>query len=72
MSRERQEQIVDAGQYVFGGTLFLGIAAVTSAVMLIGFVAIEGIDRLLHHWPASPPARGRCARSWRLGSGPPS
>ena len=49
MSRERQEQIVDAGQYVFGGTLFFGIAAVTSAIMLVGFVVIEGIDRLLHH-----------------------
>ena len=49
MSRERQEQIVDIGQYAIGGPLFFGVAAVTSAVMLVGFVAIEGVDRLIHH-----------------------
>ena len=49
MSRERQEQIVDIGQYAIGGTLFFGVAAVTGAVMLVGFVAIEGVDRLIHH-----------------------
>ena len=49
MSRERQEQIVDVGQYVFGGSLFFAVAAVTSAVMFVGFVAIEAIDRVLHH-----------------------
>ena len=49
MSRERQEQIVDIGQAAIGGPLFFGVAAVTSAVMLIGFVAIEGVDRLIHH-----------------------
>ena len=48
MSRERQEQIVDVGQYVFGGALFFAVAAVTAAVMVVGFAAIEGIDRLLH------------------------
>ncbi len=46
MSRERKEQIVDIGQYA---PLFFGVAAVTSAVMLVGFVAIEGVDRLIHH-----------------------
>ena len=48
MSRERQEQIVDAGQYVVGGSLFWLVSAVTSAVMLVGFVAVEGVNRLLH------------------------
>jgi len=49
MSRERQEQLVDVGQYVFGGALFAAVAAVTGAVMLVGFLAVEGIDRLRHH-----------------------
>jgi hypothetical protein len=49
MSRERQEQIVDIGLYAIGGPLFSGVAAVTGAVMLVGFVAIEGVGRLIHH-----------------------
>ncbi len=49
MSRERQEQLVDIGQYVFGGALFVAVAAVTGAVMAIGYVVIEGADRLIHH-----------------------
>ena len=49
MSRERQEQIVDVGQYWLGGTLLWGVAAVTSAVMLVGFVVLEGVNRVLHH-----------------------
>ena len=49
MSRERQEQLVDIGQYAFGGPLFVAVAAVTGAVMLVGFVAIDGVDRIIHH-----------------------
>jgi hypothetical protein len=49
MSRERQEKAVDLAEYVFGGTLFWGVAIAASAVMWIGFVAITAIDRLLHH-----------------------
>jgi hypothetical protein len=49
MSRERQEQLVDIGQYAIGGPLFIAVAAVTGAVMLVGFVAIEGVDRVIHH-----------------------
>jgi hypothetical protein len=48
MSRERQEQIVDRGQYWIGGALFWGVAAVTGAVMLVGFVVLESVNRLLH------------------------
>ena len=38
-----------SGRYAIGGPLFFGVAAVTGAVMLVGFVAIEGVDRLIHH-----------------------
>jgi len=49
MRRERQEQIIDRGEYWLGGTLFWGVAAVTGAVMLVGFVVLEGVNRVLHH-----------------------
>ena len=45
----RQDKLFDVGQYAVAGPLFFGVAAVTSAVMLVGFVAITGIDRLRHH-----------------------
>jgi hypothetical protein len=48
MSRERQEQIGDVAQYAFGVPLFVAVSAVTGAVMLVGFAAIEGVDRLIH------------------------
>ncbi len=37
------------GQYAVAGPLLFGVAAVTSAVMLVGVVAHTGIDRLRHH-----------------------
>ena len=49
MSRERQEQIGDVAQYAIGVPLFVAVSAVTGAVMLVGFAAIEGVDRLIHH-----------------------
>jgi hypothetical protein len=49
MSREQQEKVIDVGQYVFGGAFFAVVAALTSAVMAVGFVLIEGVDRLRHH-----------------------
>ena len=38
--------MLDRAEYVVGGPLFFGIAAVTGAVMAVGFVAITGIQRL--------------------------
>ena len=49
MSRERQEKLVDTAQITLGGPLFIGVAALTGAVMAVGFVVLTGIDRLRHH-----------------------
>jgi len=48
MSCERQEKIMDAGQLAFGAPLFAGVAAVTGAVMLVGFVVVTAVDRVMH------------------------
>ena len=49
MSRERQEQLVDVAQFTLGGAFFAVVAALTGAVMAVGFVVLTGIDRLRHH-----------------------
>ena len=49
MSRERQEKLVDVAQFTLGGTFFTAVAALTGAVMAVGFVILTGIDRLRHH-----------------------
>lgn len=49
MSRERQEKLVDVAQFTLGGTFFTAVAALTGAVMAVGFVVLTGIDRLRHH-----------------------
>jgi hypothetical protein len=49
MSRERQEKLVDVAQFTLGGALFTAVAALTGAVMAVGFVVLSGIGRLRHH-----------------------
>ena len=49
MSRERQEKLVDVAQFTLGGAFFTAVAALTGAVMAVGFVVLTGIDRLRHH-----------------------
>ena len=46
---ERQEKLVDVAQFTLGGTFFTAVAALTGAVMAVGFVVLTGIDRLRHH-----------------------
>jgi hypothetical protein len=40
------EKMLDRAEYLVGGPLFLGVAAVTGAVMAVGFVVITGVQRL--------------------------
>ena len=49
MSRERQEKLVDVAQLTLGGAFFTAVAALTGAVMAVGFVVLTGIDRLRRH-----------------------
>ena len=49
MSRERQEKLVDVAQITLGGAFFTAVAALTGAVMAVGFVVLTGIDRLRRH-----------------------
>ena len=49
MSRERQEKLVDVAQITLGVAFFTAVAALTGAVMAVGFVVLTGIDRLRHH-----------------------
>jgi hypothetical protein len=42
------EKLLDRAEYVVGGPLFFGVAAVTGAVMAIGFVVTTGIQRLFN------------------------
>jgi hypothetical protein len=44
-----QEKLVDRAEYVVGGPLFFGLALVTGAVMMVGFVVITGVQRLRGH-----------------------
>jgi hypothetical protein len=43
-----RESTEDTVTLVVGGTIFTLVAAVTAAVMAIGWVAIEAVDRLRH------------------------
>ena len=45
MSR-RQEKALDVTEYTLGVPLFVGVAAVTAAVMAVGFGAIETLGWL--------------------------
>lgn len=42
------ETAEDAAAYWIGGAIFTAVAAVTAAVMAVGFGAIEVVDRLRH------------------------
>ena len=41
------EKLIDRAEYVFGVPLFAVVAAVTGAVMAVGFIVITGVQRLL-------------------------
>jgi hypothetical protein len=45
----RQESAEDLAALVIGTPIFMVVAATTAAVMAVGFVAIEAVDRMLHH-----------------------
>ena len=47
--RERQQKLVDVAQLTLGGALFTAVAALTGAVMAVGFVVLTGIDRVRRH-----------------------
>ena len=43
-----KDTTLDTVEYVFGGPLFIIVAAATAAVMAVGMVAITVVDRLRH------------------------